>query len=770
MLMKLRPLQPRQPLIALALSAAGAITVADFFPLKVLPSVLLWVAAVTTLIWRPRMATCCACVAATFFALHSIRHYGSAAMTLAKELRAGPEVMRVRGIITTEPEAPKVWTRNVTARFRLKTESIEWRDLTRDIPLLLNVTWAGEMPKAGDRVEIVGAAQNIAARRNPGQFDLGNYLRRQGVCSEIRARYASDCLIVSRGHGSRLQAFAVKARAWICARLERDLEDAPVITSLIESMVLGLRDDSLADVKELFQRTGTLHLFAVSGLNVAMLAALVWLVLKPLRLRRAAAILAIIPVLWAYAVITGLSASCVRATIMGSALLLGYLVDRPPIIYNSLAAAGLLILGWDTNQLFSTGFQFSFALVWTIAFLAQRIQRGIEPLGQPDPFLPRALWTVRQKMGSHVTTALAATLGVTLAAWAGSLLFTAGYFHLFSIAAIGANLVAVPLAFAVLALGIFSVVASVVWPFGAVLSNNANWLCAHLLLRAMEMFALIPGGNFYVEMRPFDSRPDCEVMVFDLDTGGATHIRSGRFDALIDCGSAYRYEQAVLPYLRSRGTNALDALIVSHGDAQHIGGGLAALNDFRSARVIDSPMADRSSTRRSLHAALAKSRVGKSFARRGDRVAISPTTALRILFPPGGYQRPAADDKTLVLRLECGTTRILFMSDSGFATEQWLLRNEADLGADMVIKGQHSKDHSGTADFLAAVNPRAVICSAPEEGRGSGSLDEWCAQIEARGITVFRQDRTGAVHVTVGRGEFVVRGFVNGQILRSRTR
>src|SRR5688500_16233560 len=102
MLMKLRPLQPRQPLIALALSAAGAITVADFFPLMVLPSVLVWVAAVTTLIWRPRMATCCACVAATFFALHSIRHYGSAAMTLAKELRAGPEVMRVRGIITTE--------------------------------------------------------------------------------------------------------------------------------------------------------------------------------------------------------------------------------------------------------------------------------------------------------------------------------------------------------------------------------------------------------------------------------------------------------------------------------------------------------------------------------------------------------------------------------------------------------------------------------------------------------------------------------------------
>src|SRR5687767_8451109 len=103
--MKLRPLQPRQPLIALALSAAGAISAADWFPLKVVPSVIVWSATMIVLIWRPRMATCCACVGATFFALHSISHHGSPAMSLARELRVGPEVMRVRGIVTTEPEA-----------------------------------------------------------------------------------------------------------------------------------------------------------------------------------------------------------------------------------------------------------------------------------------------------------------------------------------------------------------------------------------------------------------------------------------------------------------------------------------------------------------------------------------------------------------------------------------------------------------------------------------------------------------------------------------
>jgi ComEC/Rec2-related protein len=758
-------------LIALAFCAAAGIVVGDFFPIPVVAALGITIFAAALVFWRARTATCCAFVAAAFFTLHDVRHHHSAARALAKDLGTSNEVIRARGVICTDPEPPKVWTRNVTARFRMKTDTIEVRGSPRATALLLNVTWAGEMPQQGDRVEMIGAAQNLAPPRNPGQFDVAAYLRRQGVFSEIRARYAGDCHILSTGHGSRLQLFATRARQWICRQLERDLEDAPQITGLVESMVLGMRVDGLADIKELFQRTGTLHLFAVSGLNVAMLGALVWLLLKPLRLRRGAAIALIIPILWMYALVTGLSASCVRATIMGSALLVGYLVDRPPVIYNSLAAAGLGILAWDTNQLFSPGFQFSFALVWAISCLAQRIQRTIEPLGQPDSFLPRVLWTTRQKIGSHVTTAIAATLGVTLAAWLGSLLFTAGYFHLFSLAAIGANLVAVPLAFGVLALGIFTIVASVIWPFAAVLSNNANWLCATVLLRAMEIFALIPGGNFYVEVPKIAPRPPCEITVFDFDSGGAAHLRGRGFDGLIDCGSQFRYEQTLLPYLRTRGINRLDWLILSHGDAQHIGGAVSALRDFAPRQIIDTPLGDRSSTRRSFHASLAAAQIGKSFARRGDCFAISPRIALRVLYPPAGYQRPAADDKALVLRLECLKTRILFMSDSGFTTEQWLLQNEPNLRADVVIKGQHARDHSGTIDFLTAVAPRAVICSAPEIGHENTFLDDWTAQLEARGLVVFRQDRTGAVEIEISDAdEISVRGFVNGQILRSRAR
>ncbi len=90
----------------------------------------------------------------------------------------------------------------------------------------------------------------------------------------------------------------------------------------------------------------------------------------------------IVPLLWGYALITGLSASCVRATVMASFLLLGHLIERPAVPLNSMAAAAVAILAWDTNELFSPGFQLSFTLVLFIMALSQRIACRIEPIGQ----------------------------------------------------------------------------------------------------------------------------------------------------------------------------------------------------------------------------------------------------------------------------------------------------------------------------------------------------------------------------------------------------
>ena len=766
--------RPRQPLVGLALCAVLGIFAADRWPVEALWPLGLVAVGALVLLLRPSTTGCALFCGVAFFALHTLRHHENTAKELAREFAADPRVVQARGIVWDEPQKPAFWSRTITARFRLKLESITLDGETRPTDVLVNVDWAGEMPAYGDRVSLTGSAANIEPARNPGQFDFTAHLQRQGIWSEIRTRFANDCRIESRGHGNPAQAFAYRASHWIQARLALDLADEPQISSLITSMVLGLRGETPQEMKALFQRTGTMHLFAVSGLNVAMLAAIALFVLRPLRIGRSAAILITIPLLAGYALVTGLSASCVRATVMCSLVLLAHLADRPSLAFNSLGAAAFAILAWDTNQLFSPGFQFSFVLVVVIVWLSGKIQRRLEPLGKPDAYLPRALWRWPQQAGAVVSEKFAAALGVTVSAWVGSLLFTAGYFHLFSPSALFANLLAVPIAFAVLLLGIATLLIAPLWKMGAVLFSNANWLCAHALLAVLEVFALIPGGWLYVETPRLSPPPACEITVLDLGDGGTSHIRAAGRDWLLDCGGETGYDHIVLPYLRTRGVNRLDGLLLTHGDSKHLGGALSALDDFRPRRLADSVLRDRSPTRKELHLEIARRRLGKGLYRRGDRIQLSDHTTLRVLHPPAGLQRATADDKALVVQLECAGTRVLFMSDSGFATEQWLLENESDLRSDVVIKGQHARDLSGTLDFLGRVLPQAVISSAPGYGETPEKLDLWEQSVAQRGMAVFRQDRTGAVHLEIRDDGFQIRPHLTGKgysaTFRSRAR
>ena len=768
--MKLPEIRPRQPLAGVALSAMAGIAVADHATISLLPLLAGAVTAACMALAWPRSWNCWLLAAIAFASLHTLRLRHSDAHQLATQFADGNQVVRATGIVWSEPQKPAFWSRDVTAQFRLKLESLEHAGDISHPNATVNASWAGAMPAYGDRVSFTASARNLAPARNPGTVDFTAFLRREGIESEFSAHFSGDCRIVDHGRGDRAQLFAITAQHWIRERLELDLADAPEISALIESMVLGLQGETSADEKLMFQRTGTMHLFAVSGLNVAMLATIAWFLLKPLRVGRKAAVILIIPILCGYALVTGLSASCVRATIMGSLVLFAILADRPTAVYNSLAAAALGILAWDTNQLFIPGFQFSFVLVLAIVSLARRIQLRFEPFGQPDAFLPKPLWSLREKSFASAWRMMSAALGVTLSAWVGSLFFTAGYFHLFSVSSIFANLLAVPLAFIVLALGVATLLVAPVWTTGALWLNNANWVTAKALLWVVHLFAAIPGGHVYLEVPRTDRAPACEFTVFDLDDGGATHLRAGGRDWMLDCGHSKRYPRTILPYLRSRGVNRLDGLLLTHGDADHISAAAEILSDFSPRAIVDSVLKDRSSTRRMFFSEMAAKQLGKRIARRGDVLQVGSGARICALFPPPGLDRSAADDKALVLRLECAGRRILFMSDSGFSTEQWLIQNVPDLRADLIVKGQHARDFSGTADFISRVQPAAIVCSATNFGVPASSLDPWQRSMTGKGIAIFRQDECGAAQVEIRDGEMTIRGFANGQTFKSRAR
>jgi competence protein ComEC len=603
--------------------------------------------------------------------------------------------------------------------------------------------------------------------RNPGEFDPSAYLARKGIFAQFSCDYASDNSILAHGRGNPLMAWARNARAFLQRRLSLGIDDDLEKSGLVQTITLGLKQETSVADRELFQHVGALHLFVVNGLHIALLAGILAFLLKPLRIRRRAFALVIIPILFAYALITGLSPGSVRAAIMAAVVFGASFVERKPFSFNTLAAAALILLLWDTNELFQEGFQFSFGVVAAIILFADLIQKSILPFGLPDPFLPRILWNPLQRFRDFGWRKVSGLAAVSVAASVGSFPFSAGYFNLVTPSGFVANLLLVPIAFCILAESIFSLIASLAGSV-ALLFNNTNWLLTSAMLGVVHFFALLPGGHFFVSTSS-TAPPECRLTVLDLGPGQAVVIESQGSVWLVDCGNSSSYYRIVRPFLESRGVNRLDGLILTHGAAPSIGAAQDVIDDFAPRDIFESSLTDRSATRRDLHAALEKAGRPKTLIESGDQLQLSPAVTCTVLFPPAGFEGRTAADKSLVLRIQDGTSRVLLMSDSAFTGEHWLLDNTHDLRASVVVLDGQSTDLAGTDEFISAVHPVATVRGEPGFTAPASQDRRWAAGLFKEGVTPFLQSGAGAVIIDLSQSRATLSGFANGQRLVRQT-
>ncbi len=542
---------PRQPFVGLSLMAATGIILADFFPLS-LPVLLataiaVVICAVALLRW-PNLMVTYAIVGAGFFLLHGLRTGNTEGEQLAAELGSRPRVVTATGSVTSEPKiAP-----NGFATFLLKLDSIELEGRKQTARAVWRVRWRGT-PEFGDELRLFGTAEVIAPPRNPGEFDMRSYLARRDVRRMLFVRYPEDGTLIRHAGGNPILHAAQKSRLWMQKGLCRGLENAPEVQDFLGGIVLGLRHQTPEDIEEPFQQTGTLHLFAVAGLHVGIVAALLWMLAMVARLSRKWATALIIPLLLFYAAVTGLHVSSVRAAVMTSILLGGFFFDRKVFVLNSLAAAAFFLLCWNTNELFSTGFQLSFAVVGAIILFANPLFGFLQRWGAPDPFLPRSLLRGPRRLIHVGFEWLCRGTSVSLAAWIGSLPFILWYFHIVTPISLFANLLVVPIAFFILAIALLSLLSTPLLTWLAVIFNNANWFWAQLVLGIVQLFAQIPGGHFYIEQPHWPEKLTAKITVLDLGAGAAVHLRTGDADWLFDCGSERSYESVVREYLHWAG-------------------------------------------------------------------------------------------------------------------------------------------------------------------------------------------------------------------------
>ncbi|MBA2431617.1 MAG: ComEC/Rec2 family competence protein [Chthoniobacterales bacterium] len=755
---------PRQPFIGLGLAAVAGILLADFMPLPELG----WIAVASTAIAalvRKSSGRTVLFVASSFFALHATRQTGSPGVQLAEFLGHEPLALVARGQVVS---GPKISPRG-SASFHLRLREIE-RDGTRSpTDANLFVRWGGDV-QYGDELQLFGVAQPFSPPRNPGEFDMRRYLARRDVHHTLVVRYAENGRVLARTGGNPIMRAAQATSGWMQQSLSRGLEDAPHLQALISAMVLGLREATPDEMEESFQQTGTLHLFAVSGLHVGIIGFLLWIILTVARVPRKWAAAFIIPALFFYAAVTGLNTSSVRAAIMAAVLLGGVFAERKVFAANSVAAAAVLILAADTNQLFATGFQLSFAVVITIVLIANPLRDFFVSWCEPDPFLPRALLGRVQKLGLGAWEAITRGASVSLAAWIGSVPLILPYFYLVTPIALFANLLVVPIAFCVLAVGVMSLLLTPLLPALALVLNNANWTLATTLLAVVELFARAPAGHLYLEPRLPD-RATFELTVLDLGAGAAVHARTRGKDWLLDCGAERDFKFTVRAYLRSRGINRLDGLLLTHGDSAHVGGAVPIARTFRPRLVVDNAAPSRSPLHQRFLAYANETQLTVQARAAPDEFLLSRDVAARVLFPPPGFAGRAADDQAMVVQLIIANQwRVLLVSDIGEAAERMLLESNVDLASHVMIKGQHHTGPPGTAEFLQRVRPQLVVAAVPIYADRGRLLEDWAEMVRAQGVHLFRQDRSGAVTLRFQEQRWQATSYITSETFRSSTR
>lgn len=640
---------------------------------------------------------------------------------------------------------------------------------------------------SGQPVEITGILSPPSRPIAEGLFDYRTYLARQGIYFQLKS--ASNEWHLAPGAKTSLplsDRFLAWAQRTLARGLPAETKDQPL--RLIWAMTLGWRPALTNEVSEPFMQSGTMHIFAISGLHIALIAGILVSLLRVVRMSRAWCGVVVIPLIWFYTAATGWQPSAIRSTLMMTIIIGGWSLHRPTDLINSLAAAAFIILVWQPQQLFQASFQLSFFVVLSIALFMPPLEKVRDRLLEHDPLLPTSLlprW--KQWLGTPLRW-LGTALATSLAAWLGALPLTAYYFHMFSPVTLLANLVIVPVSSAALACNLGSLICGDWLPLGTELFNHSGWFWMWFMVRTSDLATALPGAFCYVPApglwefilyyalligtlsgwlfaksrrvwaiaaiaviaavygwRWQATRSETQLTVLPLNGAHSVFVdTTGRAsDWLVDCGNTNSVEFVLKPYLRGQGVNHLRQVALTHGDLRAIGGTEVIEQLFCADKIFTSAVRFRSPTYRRLMAQLEETPGRRSVINRGDTAG-----TWRVLHPAADDKFSQADDGALVLFGEFNGTRVLLLSDLSRLGQETLMNRETNLQADIVVSGLPEQSEPLSNALLERVQPRVIVLADSEYPATKRASERLRDRLEGQQAPVLYTRFSGAVTLT----------------------
>ncbi len=375
--------------------------------------------------------------------------------------------------ILIEPPIPKERSYKTILKVDRIFQGDGWKKITGNVLLYLQKTNKMHALKYGDRILISGRINPTHSASNPDEFDYKTYLARKNIFHQAYAKETNIFLMGSDvPYTSLLKSAALKSRHFLDKQLAKEFKNKRE-EGIALALILGVKDDLDNHIRNTYSEVGAMHILAVSGLHVGLIyQILAWIlgVFKLERKKNGRIIQAFILVLaiWAYAFITGLSPSVLRAATMFSFIIVGQSFKRSASIYNTLALSAFILLCFNSNLLYEIGFQLSYLAVLGIVYLQPKIYE---------------LWDVKWNWLDRIWMISSVSIAAQIATGPVSLY----YFHQFPNYFLLSNLLAIPAATGILGLGLIKIICAWI-PY---VSSILTWLLEKLIWITNESMILI---------------------------------------------------------------------------------------------------------------------------------------------------------------------------------------------------------------------------------------------------------------------------------------